>query len=353
VVLPGGAFTGQVAHGTDAYPGGVPLGDFTAVVNWGDGTAATTCTSCVTATGGDFMVAGTHQYAKAGYYWVETSVTDGTTDIYPGGETLIIVPIVAEPFVSGEGAAFNGEIGTVLHFTQEELAKQKLASLSVTVNWGDGSDPTSGVLGTSVGGVSTVSGSHTYGDEGTYTITLSTPQTGLISLHSAKVAKVAPKVTSTLWIATASVSVADAPITASSVSSSLTGTAGTPFSGVIAHVVDSASNGLMSDLSAVIDWGDGTTSAGTLTPSGSGGYDISGTHTYTTTGPKLGVVKVVDIGGSKSQAPFSVTVGGASSGVQGIIGVPNTGGGELPLGPGLLLVAAGGALFTVGRLRRK
>jgi autotransporter-associated beta strand protein len=37
-----------------------------------------------------------------------------------------------------------------------------------------------------------------------------------------------------------------------------------------------------SDFTATIDWGDNTSSAGVITPNSSGGFDVSGTHTYTT-----------------------------------------------------------------------
>ncbi len=64
---------------------------------------------------------------------------------------------------------------------------------------------------------------------------------------------------------------------------SLTGTAGSPVSGTLASVTDPNSNDPPSDLSATINWGDGSTSSGTIT-GGNGSFNVAGSHTYATGG---------------------------------------------------------------------
>ena len=71
-----GITTGPVegASFTDANPN-APLSDFTATINWGDGTAATAGT-IVALAGGGFAVDGTHTYAEEGTDPISVTVND-------------------------------------------------------------------------------------------------------------------------------------------------------------------------------------------------------------------------------------------------------------------------------------
>ncbi|MEY2426772.1 MAG: hypothetical protein QOI61_2344, partial [Actinomycetota bacterium] len=68
--------------------------------------------------------------------------------------------------------------------------------------------------------------------------------------------------------------------------------------------------------SATIDWGDGTTSAGTVS-GGRSGWTISGTHTYHTHGNFNIVVTTADNAGVTSTHTASATVAPASLSVTG------------------------------------
>jgi len=73
-------FDGVVATFTDENPG-APLSDFTATIDWGDGSAPTA--GVITGpVGGTFTVSGSHEYAALGYYDVKVHVVDegGATD---------------------------------------------------------------------------------------------------------------------------------------------------------------------------------------------------------------------------------------------------------------------------------
>jgi hypothetical protein len=61
----------------------------------------------------------------------------------------------------------------------------------------------------------------------------------------------------------------------------ITVTTGTAFSGVVATFTDTTPGASAGSFTASIDWGDGTTSAGTVTADPKGGFDVTGTHTYT------------------------------------------------------------------------
>jgi hypothetical protein len=68
------AFSGTVASFTDANPGGQAT-EFSATIDWGDGTPATVGTISQ-GTGGSFNVSGDHTYAQKGSYNVTVSVSD-------------------------------------------------------------------------------------------------------------------------------------------------------------------------------------------------------------------------------------------------------------------------------------
>jgi|SRR5579871_522165 len=132
---------------------------------------------------------------------------------------------------------------------------------TATVNWGDGAVttlPAPSAPG-SLGGLS-----HTYSEEGTYTVTVMVTDTGDNATGSV----------------TFTISVLDPAVTATPASVSPTG--GAPFSGPVATFTDpgGAEPADGTHYSATINWGDATaTSAGSISFS-SGVFTVNGTHTY-------------------------------------------------------------------------
>lgn len=62
--------------------------------------------------------------------------------------------------------------------------------------------------------------------------------------------------------------------------------------------------------SATINWGDSTpSSSGTISANGNGGFNVNGTHTYSTPGPYNVVVQVSDSSGNLANATGTATVG--------------------------------------------
>jgi len=76
-------FNGTVATFTDANPG-APASDFTATINWGDGTSSSPGTA--SGSGGQFAVSGSHTYATfgSGSYFISVTVND------VGGQTAFL-----------------------------------------------------------------------------------------------------------------------------------------------------------------------------------------------------------------------------------------------------------------------
>jgi hypothetical protein len=78
---------------------------------------------------------------------------------------------------------------------------------------------------------------------------------------------------------------------------SLTTTVNTPFTGVVATFSDEDPNANAKDYTATINWGDGHQTNGTITANSSGGFDVSGTNTYTQLGVFPINVDIMDFGG--------------------------------------------------------
>jgi hypothetical protein len=133
---------------------------------------------------------------------------------------------------------------------------------SPTINWGDGTSS----LGTVSGG--SVSGSHTYLEEGTYsgTVHLTGPNCGVNGTNDALTADVS-----------------DATLTAGP-TGSVNATATVAFNGPIATFSDADPGGASGDYAATINWGDGTSSAGSISGPSGGSFTVNGSHTYATSG---------------------------------------------------------------------
>jgi hypothetical protein len=101
-----------------------------------------------------------------------------------------------------------------------------------------------------------------------------------------------------------SVPVADAPLTLSCATPPVSLQA---FNGNVADLHDGNPSAPLSDFTATIHWGDGSTSAGTVSGSG-GNYTVAGGHTYTSTGYFDVNVHVDDVGGSSTSTASPCTV---------------------------------------------
>jgi hypothetical protein len=110
--------SGTVATFTDSDPGGV-LSDYTATIDWGDGTPTSSGTVVQGSTAGTFAVTGSHSYAALGPYVVSTQVCDAggacataTTNVlvfgYPSGGDFVIGNVSAGSPTTGTNVDFWG-----------------------------------------------------------------------------------------------------------------------------------------------------------------------------------------------------------------------------------------------------
>src|SRR5262249_26027754 len=114
-----------------------------------------------------------------------------------------------------------------------------------TIDWGDSSAPTTGTISGSAAGF-TVRGTHTYLEEGAYSVTVTITDTDNAFNSDT---------------ATTAATVADAPLTAAC---GAPATSLQSFAATTANFNDADPNGTISDYTATIDWGDNTQSAASV-----------------------------------------------------------------------------------------
>jgi hypothetical protein len=100
--------------------------------------------------------------------------------------------------------------------------------------------------------------------------------------------------------------VQDAHLTAAGVP--VTALVGAAFNGPVATFTDANPDGTTADFTAMITWGDGHTSAGTITAAADGSFTVSGSNTYAATGSYGIHVQINDVGGASTSAGVTATV---------------------------------------------
>ena len=274
---------------------GAPASDFTFVIDWGDGLAS--AGTQVVSSGSQFVVNGSHAYALPGTYVVTVNVLDDGGSRTSAGGLIVIKPSVigahGTAITETEGIAFTAVVAT---FTDTTASA---ADYAATIDWGDGSS-SSGTVSGSAGSFS-VSGTHTYAEEGGDGITVA-----IANVHdAAKQATVGS-------IAT----VVDAPLHAVALTLPPSGApnVSVPLSFVFS---DDNPRAPATDFSYTIDWGDGSSSAGTHVTVVNGQFVVNDSHAYSTTGTFTVTVTVVDDGGSRTSATGTIVISMSTIAAQG------------------------------------
>ena len=311
-----GASTGDQVVGSfsDANPNSAP-GDYTATIYWGDGGSSPA--AAITQAAGVFSVHGSHTYAEEGTYHPYAVVTDNGGSTVTTSQTLVTETVAdaaltdtsAAAAASATEGASTGTL-TVAAFTDANSGDHH-GDFTATIHWGDGSS--SGTV-TYSNGTYSVSGSHTYAEEGTYAVTVDVADAGGSTLTG--IGK------TTVAVADGALTDASAPTAASATEGASTGTL------TVAAFTDANSGDHHGDFTATIHWGDGS-SSGTVTYS-NGTYSVSGSHTYAEEGTYAVTVDVADAGGSTltgigkttvavADAPLSdQTIATALSAIEGV-----------------------------------
>ena len=303
------------------------LTDYTATITWGDGhTSAGTISDKVgSGAAGVFTVSGTNTYAEEGTYAVSVTITETDADantptsVLPATVTTGSAATVQDAVLAAsgvnvaatEGASFTGPVAT---FTDAD-PNGTAGDYTATITWGDGhtsAGTISDKVGSGAAGVFTVSGTNTYAEEGTYAVSVTITET---DADANTPTSVLPATVTTGSTAT----VQDAVLAAGGVN--VAATEGASFTGPVATFTDADPNGTAGDYTATITWGDGHTSAGTISDkvgSGAAGvFTVSGTNTYAEEGTYAVSVTITetdaDANTPTSVLPATVTTGSTAT----------------------------------------
>ncbi|HEX4110806.1 MAG TPA: hypothetical protein VHX88_21935 [Solirubrobacteraceae bacterium] len=271
--------------------------DYHASVNWGDGSAPQSATVS-DVPGGGFQVTGAHTYSSAGEepLTVDVSDQDGESTGTMKDDVSVLgsdptVSLAALHTTVGQETAFS--LGG---FTDEAglLGNCNAASAyAASVSWGDGtaSSPAT-VTATGGGGLPfapctyTLAASHAYARAGneTVSVTVTPPAPGGASSAST------------------TATVADTPINAVA-GAARSATVGQPLTAVLATFTDSNAYATVSDFTATVNWGDGSAPhPATVSAVSGGGFQVTGSHTFSAVGNDVATITVADQAGTLSRA---------------------------------------------------
>ncbi|HJT76620.1 MAG TPA: hypothetical protein VJ739_05410, partial [Gemmataceae bacterium] len=244
-------------------------------VDYGDGSAPQDATVVAESTPGLFDVRGNHTYALAGSFTVNVSVHDSNNDTWAaasGGATVGPNPAVFATTGVNVAASAGQPFAGVVAVIQDTGSNARAANLQVSIDWGDGTGLTTGTVRASANpGFFEVVGSHTYLLSGSDSVQVWVREAGDGRTTSA----------------TATATVAAAPpngLTASAVA--VNAAPGAVYSGVVGIIHATNSNVAATNLTAVVDWGNGSgvTAAPIRATSAPGFFEVLGSHTFSQAG---------------------------------------------------------------------
>jgi hypothetical protein len=290
--LEGTGFSGVVTTFTDKDPAGV-VTDYTATIAWGDGTSSA---GTIAANGhGGFDVSGTHTYLKDGSFPVTVVVHDKAGSVASAGTNAVVADASLSATGTTISAAEGASTGPVVLATFTDSGSPEAAgSYTTTIDWGDGSPVEAGTVSLS-GNTFSVSGSHTYSREGSFTIAVTIKDSG----GSQKSASGNANVSDASLLATGT--------TIRALEGASTGSL------VLATFTDAGGPEAAGSYMTTIDWGDGSpVEAGVVSLSGST-LNVSGSHTYARQGSFTVGITIADSGGSQIAVNGSAVVSTANS----------------------------------------
>ncbi len=317
----GTSFTGVVAGFTDPNTLATPS-DYSALINWGDGTTPTPGVIAQTSPG-TFTVDGTHVYTSASPstgFPILARVEEGSyssislaNGVMVQGSSLQVTaaPVtVSDASINGSGQAII-PAGTVVGTFTDSGGPDALVNYTGSgtfVNF-HGASANTLVLATPI-----VPGGSTY--------TLTTEAETVISprLTPGTGNPFTLQVTNTdgaiVQSASGTYGVTDAPLSLPVSGAPIVPpqVRGASFTATVAAFTDPDTLAIASDFTAMINWGDGTAPSLGVVSGSAGAFTVQGTHLYTTASPPSGYPVSVAIQGPVSSlvAPNAIIVGGSA-----------------------------------------
>jgi hypothetical protein len=281
-----------------------PTSDFTAVVRWGDGSSSTVSGASIVALGrGNFAVQASHTYAEEGAYTLSVQVSDAGGASTSGSRTIAVADAPLSYLGLSHPLPTEGiGLATYTVATFHDLNRSApVSDFTATVAWGDGgttavSAATGGIVALGNGNFA-VLGSHTYAEEGAYTLSVQVSDVGGASIGGSR-----------------GIGVADAPLA----NLTLFNPGATEGLGTgtltVATFSDRNAAAPVSDFTAMVRWGDGSSSTvtgGGIVALGGGSFAVLASHTYAEEGACILSVQVSDVGGASISNSRGIRVAGA------------------------------------------
>jgi hypothetical protein len=299
-----------VAFFTDAgNPWNTLQPDYSATINWGDGSPISTGSFSYNSTSNDWMVSGNHAYADCGSYTWTVTINDGPSNSATSSSTTWIVPNAATVPVYATAGVPTGPV-TVATFVYPGPGNPSNGPLPAdyiaTIYWGDGDSSGGSFVYDATNNVWDVQASHTYAAVGTY-------QTELLLGPSGHAGGFGG------W---AYVSAGLESVTGVAVSATEGASTG-PVTVATFVAPGNPSNTLQADYSASITWGDGSTSPGSFVhDTVNNVWDVQGSNTYAEAGSYNVSVTINDGPSNSANASSTATV--ADVPLTNVTGMPVT-----------------------------
>ena len=297
----GAPFTDQVLasfHDPDPADGGeVAAEHYTAEVRWGDGH---TTTGTLAGTGDAFTVSASNTYEEEGAYPVDVTVTDRTvptvTATAHSRAEVADAPLTmrsAPNLRTVEGAPSPD--GLLVATFADADPHGEVADFSATIDWGDGVSSTGRVVAAPGSTFSVLAPPHTYEEEGHPTVTVTIRDQGGASTVAH------PDMVTNDAALHAGPAVTNGRLSGSGEPVLLWPN---PGNSVVATFTDDDPHGEVADFTAVVDWSDGTSSAGTVSARAGGGFQVSASHNYADAwlGARPLRIDITDAGGARTTA---------------------------------------------------
>jgi subtilisin-like proprotein convertase family protein len=272
--------------------GATSLPSFSTIsINWGDGTTDTNSNdpnlSIVAGEDGVYLIEDSHKYADGtaagSVYTITTSVTPtGATTPVSVTETATVANVAPTLSATPPTQAIVGQTVSIPLTVTDPGSIDTSTGFTYSVNWGDGTIQS---IPAAPGDGTGYAPTHIYTTGGNYSISITATD---------KDSAVSNTVGSNIQVA---------GLTGSNISDA----EGSSFSGVVATITN-ASSFMANNFTASINWGDSTTTAGTITSNGDGTFSITGTHTYTDGPATDSVVTTVTFGSGSGQVTSTATV---------------------------------------------
>ncbi|HET6248072.1 MAG TPA: LEPR-XLL domain-containing protein [Tepidisphaeraceae bacterium] len=277
-----GVNTGTITVANFTDPGGAePTTDYSATIDWGDGTSPTAGT--IVLSNGKLSVTGAHTFNSAGTFHPTIVIHH---DAAPDSNIVTDTVNVPAYSLTTTGVNISGIEGRSVTAKAASFvsgnAASSIGNFTASINWGDGTASTGTIVKDSAGHFH-VNGTHVYHEESTgsgYKVTTTIREYGGNTV-----------------VATSLANIADAPLDTPA-GLTLSKSANVAFTNLVLGSFrdQDATNTTPTDYTGTITWGDGTTSAASFvfksaTANIGSFWSVTGSHKYTT--KKTFAVKIV------------------------------------------------------------